>query len=110
MQGVPPYKPDQGDTPWNPEGLREARQSLAFVRALRAVTLRTRDLSYLRLVSGQYRGSPPIPPIRMEGELERQKSIITVLNLKDKIRITLTKLTTEPRQKTSRPIMRNRQI
>jgi hypothetical protein len=32
-----------------------------FVRALRAATLRTRDLNYLRLVSGLYRGAPRYP-------------------------------------------------
>lgn len=38
---------------------------------------------------------------RMEGKSERQKSVITILNFKNEIRITFAKLTTETRQQAS---------
>ena len=61
VQGVPPYKPDQGGTPWNPGCLGEARQSLAFVHVRTEATPSTREGRLYGWFQGNIGGPPDTP-------------------------------------------------
>lgn len=89
MQGVPPYKPDQGGTPWNPRCLGEARQSLAFVHVRTEATPSTREGTFVRLVSGQYRGAPryPLSGRKASQKGKRVSSRYSILKMKYGLRL-----------------------
>lgn len=89
VQGVPPYKPDQGGTPWNPGCLGEARQSLAFIHVRTEATPSTREGTFERLVSGQYRGAPryPLSGWKASQKGKRVSSRYSILKMKYGLRL-----------------------
>jgi len=89
VQGVPPYKPDQGDTPWNPGCLGEARQSLAFVHVRTEATPSTREERLYGWFQGNIGGAPryPLSGWKASQKGKRVSSRYSILKMKYGLRL-----------------------